>query len=176
MCDFGLVLTAASTLVGAAGAKQQADASAEAQNYNAKVQDMNSTLAERRARDALERGRLEEQQKREQVSQIQGKQKAAMAANGVDLTFGSPLDTLVDTATLGELDALTIRKSAAREAYDYKVQAVNSKADASLSRANAKATKTGGYLSAVGTVLTGAAKGYGQAYGQGGSLAYNGSR
>lgn len=164
MCDLGLALTIGSTIVGAAGAKKQADASAAAQNYNAKIADMNATLAERRARDALERGRLEEQQKREQVGQLQGKQKAAMAANGVDLTYGSPLDTLVDTAVLGEIDALTIRRSAAREAYDYKVQAMNSTADASLSRSNAKATKSAGNLSAIGTMLSGGAKAYGSAY------------
>jgi len=174
MCDFGLVLTAASTLVGAAGQKQQADASAAASNYNSKVQDMNATLSERRARDALERGKLEEQQKRNEVAQISGRQKAGMAANGVDLSFGSPLDVLVDTATMGELDALTIRSNSAREAYDYRVQAVNGRADANLSRMNASATKKGGNLAAFGTLLSGAGKAYGQAYGQGGSLAYGG--
>lgn len=162
MCDFGLVLTAASTLVGAAGAKQSADANAAAQEYNAKVADMNATLAERRARNALERGREAEQLKRQEVSQLQGKQKAAMAANGVDLSFGSPLDTLVSTATLGEIDALTIRKNAANEAYDYKVDAVNKRSDAALSRANATNTKKAGNLAVAGTILTGAAKGYGQ--------------
>jgi hypothetical protein len=162
MCDLGIALTIGSTILGAAGAKQQADAQAEAQNYNAKVADMNATLSERRARDALDRGRDEEQQKREQVSQVIGKQKAAMAANGVDLSFGSPLDTLVSTATLGELDALTIRKNAANEAYDYKVQAVNNRSDASLARANAKNTKTAGNLAAAGALLTGAGKAFGQ--------------
>lgn len=122
---------------------------------------MNATISEKRARDALERGALEEQQKREQVAQVQGKQRAAMAANGLDLTFGSPLDTLVDTATLGELDALTIRKNSAREAYDYRVQAANGRADASLARANAQNTKTAGYVSAFGTVLSGGAKAFG---------------
>jgi hypothetical protein len=117
MCDFGLVLstalTAASTMVGVQGAKQEAASASAASEYNAKVQDMNARLSERRARDALERGAQEEQQKRNENAQIMGRQKAAMAANGVDLTFGSPLDTLVDTATLGEIDALTIRRNAA---------------------------------------------------------------
>ena len=175
MCDFGLALTAASSLLGAAGQKQQADASAEASSYNARVADMNATLSERRARDALERGKLEEQQKRNEVAQVAGRQKAAMSANGVDVSFGSPLDVLVDTATMGELDALTIRSNTAREAYDYQVQAANGRADANLSRANAKNTKKGGNLTAFGTLLTGAGKAYGQAYGQGGSLAFGGA-
>ena len=45
-----------------------------------------------------------------------------MAANGVDLSSGSPLDILGDTAMYGELDALTIRSNAEREAYGYRVQ------------------------------------------------------
>ena len=162
MCDIGIALTLASTVIGAAGQIQQGKAQAAASNYNAKVAEMNATLADRRARDALERGKIEEQQKRQEISQLKGRQKAAMAANGVDLTFGSPLDTIVDTAVLGELDALTVRRNAAREAYDHEVQGVNNRSDATLNRMNAKAAKTGGYLAAAGTVLGGAGKAYGQ--------------
>ena len=160
MCELMTILTVASTVVGAAGAIQQGNAAAAAANYNAKVAEMNATMSDRRAKDAIERGAKDEQQKRQEIAQLKGRQKAAMAANGVDLTFGSPLDTIVDTAVLGELDALTVRRNAAREAYDYDVQAVNGRADATLSRMNAKAAKTGGYLSAAGTVLGGAGKAY----------------
>jgi hypothetical protein len=167
MCDFGLILTAASTMVGAAGAKREANASAQAAEYNAKVADMNATISERRARDALERGKQEEQMKRQEVSQVEGRQRAAMAANGVDLSFGSPLDVLVDTATLGEIDALTIRRSSAREAYDYQVQATNGRADASLSRSNAANSRKAGTLQAFGTLLSGGGKMYGDAFARG---------
>lgn len=160
MCDLITALTIGSTLLGAAGQIQQGQAQAAAARYNAKVADMNADISERRARDALERGKMEEQKKRRQAQQILGQQRAAMAANGVDIGFGSPLDTLVDTATLGEVDALTIRSNFAREAYDYKVQAVNGRADANLSRMNAKAASTGGYLNAGATLLTGGAKAY----------------
>ncbi len=167
MCDFGLIvgtaLTAASTMVGVQGAKAEAEGAAQASEYNAKVADMNARLSERRARDALERGKLDEQQKRNENAQIMGRQKAAMAANGVDLAFGSPLDTLVDTATLGEIDALTIRRNAANEAYDHDVAAANGRADASLNRANAKNTRSAGNLRAMGMMLTGAGKAFGQA-------------
>lgn len=162
MCDLAIALTIGSTLLGAYGAVQQGEAQAAASNYNAKVADMNATLSERRARDALERGQKEEQHKRTEVQRILGQQRAAQAANGVDLTFGSPLDTIVDTAVLGEMDALTIRTNSAREAYDYRVDAVNKRADGTLNRMNAKAAKTSGYLGAAGTVLTGAGKAYGQ--------------
>lgn len=148
--------------VGAAGQIQQGQAQAQASKYNAKVAEMNATLADRKSRDALERGKIEEQNKRQEISQLQGRQKAAMAANGVDLTFGSPLDTMVDTATLGELDALTVRRNANREAYDYEVQGVNQRSGAALDRMNAKSATTGSYLAAAGTVLGGVSKAAGQ--------------
>jgi hypothetical protein len=121
---------------------------------------MNATLADRRAKDALERGKLEEQRKRMQLAQLKGKQIAAMSEGGLDLSFGSPLDAIVDTAVLGELDALTIRSNAAREAYDYKVQGANYRSEAELKRASAKTSKTTGYLAAGGTILGGGAKAY----------------
>lgn len=162
MCDVMMALTVGSTLMGAAGAIQQGQATASAQRYNAQVQEMNATLSERRAKDALERGAVEEQRKRQQVAQLRGQQTVAMAANGVDLSFGSPLGMLIDTAALGELDALTIRTNANREAYDFKVDAVNKRAGASMSRASADNAITGSYLNAGGTILGGAGKAYGQ--------------
>lgn len=162
MCDIMMALTIGSTLLGAAGQMQQAQAQASAAKYNAKIGEMNAAIAERRAKDAIERGAKEEQRKRQDVQRILGQQQAAMAANGVDLTFGSPLDTIVDTAVLGELDALTIRSNTYREAYDHRVDAANKRAGAQLSRMEAKSATAGSYLGAAGTVLGGVGKAYGQ--------------
>lgn len=162
MCEIATVLTIGSTLIGAVGAIQQGNAAAEAGRFNARVADMNAELSRRRAKDATERGARAEQQKRQEIAALKGKQVAAMAANGVDLSFGSPLDTIVDTAMLGELDALTIRKNAANENYDYRVQAVNGRADATLSRMSADASQTAGYLNAAGTILGGGANAFAQ--------------
>lgn len=160
MCDLVTIAMIGSTVMGGVSAVQQGNAAAASANYNAQVAEMNAGISDQNARDALERGKLEEQQKRQEIAAITGRQKASMAANGIDIGFGSPLDTLVDTAMLGEIDALTIRSNAAREAYGYKVDGANGRADAVLSRANAKSAKTGGYLSAFGTVLGGAADTY----------------
>jgi hypothetical protein len=162
MCDISMILTLGSTLLGAAGAVQQGQAAAAQAEYSAKVQEMNATLSERRAKDAIERGEVEEQRKRQEVQKVIGQQKVAYAASGVDLSFGSPLDTIVDTAVMGELDALTIRSNTYREAYDRRVDAANQRSGAQMSRMEGKAAKTGSYLSAVGTVLGGAGKAYGQ--------------
>jgi hypothetical protein len=160
MCEPATLMAIGSTLMGAFGQIQQAQAASAAGKYNAQVAEMNATLADRRARDALERGKVDEQRKRNEVAAIKGKQMAAMAANGVDLGFGSPLDTLIDTATLGEIDALTVRTNAARESYDHSVDAVNKRAGATLSNMQARSALQGGYLNAAGTILTGGSKAY----------------
>jgi len=171
MCELMTALTIGSTLLGAAGAVQSGQAAAASGRYSAQVSEMNATLADRRAKDALERGAVAEQRKRQEVSAIVGKQTAAMAANGVDLTFGSPLDTLIDTATMGEIDALTIRTNANREAYDYRVQAASGRANATLQRSQADSAEMGGYLKAGGTILGGG----GQSYARYKGLSYTGS-
>lgn len=167
MCDIMMALTVGSTLLGAAGQIQQGQATAAANRYNAQIMEMNATLAERKAKDALERGAIEEQRKRQEVARIRGQQTAAFAANGVDLQFGSPLDTIVDTAVMGELDALTIRTNAHRESYDYRMDAVNKRSGAALSRSQADSAVIGSIAGAGGTVLAGAGKAYGASKGGG---------
>lgn len=162
MCELTTMLMIGSTVVGGVAQMQQANAQAAASQYNAQIAEMNAKLSDRRARDAIIRGQEEEQRKRAEIAQLMGRQRAAMGANNVDISFGSPLDTLVDTAVMGELDALTIRRNAAREAYDFEVQAVNQRAQAGLDRMNASASRTGGILGAAGSVLGGGAKAYGQ--------------
>ncbi len=161
MCSIAIALTIGSTLLGAAGQIQQGQAAARAAEYNAKVAEMNATLSDRRAQDAIERGKFEEQRKRVEVAKIKGQQVAAMAANGVDLSFGSPLDTIVDTAVLGEIDALTIRSNAYRESYDHEVDAVNQRAGATIKRMEGQSAKTGSYLAAGGTILGGMSNAWG---------------
>lgn len=174
MCELTTMLLIGSTVMGAAGAIQQGQAAEmqgraaqQSAEYNAKVADMNAKIAERQARDAVERGQIEEQQQRMNTSQIIGQQRAAMAANGVDLGFGSPLDTLVDTATMGELDALTIRANTRREERDIRQQGANSTAQAGMLRAEGqsalaegRAGRKAGFMNAFGTILGGGAKAY----------------
>lgn len=160
MCDVTLALAATSAVIGGVGAVYSASANSAASKYNQQIATMNAELSRRRAKDALERGANEEQQKRLEVAQLKGHQLAAAAANGVDVSFGSPLDAMIDTAALGELDALTIRRNAARESYDYEVQAVNGQAEAALHGMNASSQMTAGYLNAAGTVLGGLGNSY----------------
>lgn len=161
MCDFGLVMGALSAGLGAMGQMQQANAQAQAAEYQAKVQDNNAQLAEFKARDAIVRGNQEQKKQREYTAQVAGRQRVAMAANNIDVGYGSALDAAVDTAMLGDLDALTIRSNSYREAYDNKIAATNERAGAGLSRMEAQNARAGGMLAAVGTLVGGIGNAYG---------------
>lgn len=146
----------AGTALSVVGQIQQGNAAQKQAEYNAKVQENNAILAERQAADALARGKLEERQKRLQNMRMEGEQRAAMSANNVDLGTGSPSDVLAFTAGQNELEALTIRSAAEREAVGYKSQANNSRSGAALSLAEGKAAKTASIYSAGGSILSGA--------------------
>lgn len=135
--------------------------------YNAKVSENNATVDEIKAQDAIARGYQEETIHRKSTRQIIGSQRASFAAQGVEVNDGSALDVQLDVVRLGELDAITIRTNAAREAWGYKVDAMNDKASADDIRAGGQIAKQAGRNAAVSTVLTGAGSLLQQKYGIG---------
>ena len=101
------ILSAVGSAVQAMGAMQAADDARKQAEYNQKVADM-------QARDAINRGNIEMEKQRIKTEQVKGAQRAAMGAAGVDSTSGSFANVLLDTATMGEKDAQTIRTNALR--------------------------------------------------------------
>lgn len=143
----------------AAGKAQRAASESQAQ-----LADYNAGVAELQAQDAVARGSLDESRFRQNVRQVIGSQRAGMAAGNVDVGYGSAVDVQGDAAFLGELDALTIRTNAARQAWGYQVTAEDSRRKAAILRkegANLEAAgnvqQGGRLLSATSTILGGTA-------------------
>lgn len=138
------------------GQMQAAQAQADAANYQAQVDRNNAIMAQQNAQDARRRGdqAMEEQQRK--TAQIEGRQRAAFAANGIELTSGSPVDVLADTATFGELDRQTIGNNAEREARGYEAQRVNFNASAGLNKMKADNASAAGSLGALSSLVNGA--------------------
>lgn len=155
MCS-PIALTLASTIVQYQGQKAAARAEQQRYDYQAQVNENNRIVSEWKAKDATDRGGIKERQHRLKVSQLKGRQMAVMAANGIDVTDGSALDILGDTAFLGELDALTIKSNAEREAYDYKVQGSNYQAQSQLNTMAGQNAYTAGNYNAMSSLLSGA--------------------
>ncbi len=147
------------------GAYQQA----VAQN-NALTAERNAQIQDNAADDALARGRIEEQQHRLKVAQMTGTQRSALAASGVQVDTGSALDMVADTAMMGEMDALTLRNNAEREAYQFRVGAYNARAQGGSALAEGEMSALAGRNAAksgmwqAGGTLLGAASQIGMSY------------
>ncbi len=149
-----LALTAVGTVMSIGGQQQQAQSNQGLYAYQAAVARNNQTTANTLAVDAETRGKAEEDRQRRKTALIMGTQQAALAAQGTDLE-GSPTDILGDTAAVGELDALTIRSNAAREAWGYRVKGVEYGNEVAL--ANARVGSSGLSALGVGASLIGGA-------------------
>lgn len=125
--------TILSTAVGAIGQIQQG-------NTAEKIAQRNATLQ-------TQQGEYEARQIERRVRYIQGDATAQAGANGIGLT-GSFLDVLADNAIAGEIDAENARR-AGRNA-------------AGTSLAQGRSAKSKSRYSAVGTLIGGASRAYGQ--------------
>ena len=148
MCHPALAVVAA---IGGAvmqyqGQMKQAKATEQASKYNAEVQRM-------AAADALARGTEAAYDKRVQAKKFTSTQAAAGAGAGLDISTGTPLQLMVETKGLGELDALRALNNAQREASGLNAQAEIT--EWSGERA-ASALKSSAY----GSLLSGASNAY----------------
>lgn len=158
MCTVAAAALAVQGVGAAYSAYQQKQAGKAQQgqlNYQAAVDRNNKIISDRYAQDAIDRGKVEEEEQRRKTQQIKGNQRVGFAANGIDLGSDVVTETLQDTAMYGELDALTVRNNAQREAYGYKVQGMNFEASAINNTVSGKNAKTAGKTAAFGTILSG---------------------
>ena len=85
----------------------------------------NADLARLQSSDATIRGEKDVATKKRQTRQVTGSQRAALAAQGLDVNSDTSSLIQEDTAGLGAEDVTTIRNNAWREAWGYKVQALD---------------------------------------------------
>lgn len=118
-----IAVTAASTITkwkserdGAVGAERQGA-------YEKGMYDQNAKYAEQQAADAIQIGQETSYKQQAGVRSLVGSQRAALAAQGIEIDSGSALDVQLESIGLGEKDRLEILNNAAREAWGYKVQA-----------------------------------------------------
>lgn len=146
MCDATMAIMAIGAAISAGSAIQQADHAEDVARVNA---DRDRYAAE----DALVRGRIAEDQHRQKVRQMIGRQKAGLAANGIDATTGTGGQILADTAAAGEYDALVVRNNAMREAFGLNTRASDTTMQGSWQKA-------AGYNNATSTLITAGSKAY----------------
>lgn len=153
--SIGIALSAYQTVSGFQSAQRQASAASAQGQYQKTIFDQNAKMADLQATDALQRGQLAEQRSRLETRQQIGSTRADLAAQGIDVGSGSAADVQASQAGVGELDALTIRNNAAREAYGYKVEALNASQQGRLAAFSGDQAASGYRVRGVSTLLTG---------------------
>lgn len=143
----GLVITAVSAAY--TGIAQHAQG-----QYQEAVQNRNAQAAEYSAEDAAKRGGFAAEQQANRVNQIEGSQRAAVGASGVQSDTGTVGNVLSQTAGYGALDEAQIRSNALREAWGYREQAKGYQAQGQIDAA-------AGDNAATGSILNGLTQAYG---------------
>lgn len=134
-------------LSGVSAISQAKDARQEA-SWSAAQMRTNAGYARLQAEDAKTRGASSAMAAVVKARMNVGSQRAALAAQGIDISSGSALDVQVNTADLAEIDIMTIKNNAAREAWGYNVQASDSMTQAAM-------TEKAGSNKSRNTLLTG---------------------
>lgn len=149
-----LGIQGAGTLMSTVASYQKSRADKAAYGFAAATADQNAALDALKASDARFRGDVSAQTAELKTAQLAGKQRAGMAASGVDLGTGSPNLILAGTEFMGERDAQIIKDNAMKEAWGFDVQAANDRSNAALFRFRAASERPG--MNAATTLLTGA--------------------
>lgn len=146
--------TVASTLATTVAAYQSADSQKKTAQYNAQV-------TETQAQDATRRGEQEAARVQREARLAQGAQRAGFAAKGLDITGDSSVSSAIEqTAFFGELDAVTARKNAEKEAWNLRARKSGYEAEARNARPGMAAATS--LMSSAGSVAS-------RWYGTGGS-------
>lgn len=105
-----------------ASAYGQAGALQGQANWARESGDFASRMAGLQAKDVERRGALSATAIRQQGQRIIGSQRAALAAQGIDIATGSAVDVQADTARQAELDAQQVEANAWRQAWGIREQ------------------------------------------------------
>lgn len=163
MCEPTTIMLVASLAITAAAGAYTADAQKKQGQYQQEVAEQNAELSDLKATQASQIGHIEEERQRNRVKQAIGSQRAALAANGVDLQSGTALDMVAETALFGEEDALTTRFNALNDAWGLRAQGVDYRNQGNAARAAGDNAATGTYLTTAASMASTGSSAYGGA-------------
>ncbi|URC15455.1 hypothetical protein BD1_14 [Octadecabacter Antarctic BD virus 1] len=157
MCEPVTMMMIASTALSAGGAIMQGNAASANAKFQQKIALDNADRTSEKMRDAKERGSDREQQVMAEGAVSIANTRGALASNNMDLTMGSPLDTILQASMEVERDAYRVRRNTGYEVADLNQERANFRNNASAQGAEASNARTAGFISGVGTALSGGA-------------------
>lgn len=160
MCGPALVapLLIASTAISAGGQILSGISQNNQARYAATIADRNAVIASNQAKDAEANTQLEAQRRYRQSAQALGAQQAALAANGVDINFGTAVDLQRDSRMFAAEDVGQIYKAGNERAKGFDNEAWNYRAEGRAKRAQGSGALMEGLFGAAGTALGGASQ------------------
>lgn len=152
--DFAQSTSIAGSVAAVVGAFASAQAQRDELAWQAEVAQINAAAAASSARTALQLGQRQVQAQQLRTGKVRDAQTAGFAANGVDIGFGSAARTRASTEIMGEIDANAIAADAVRQAFGYRSQGTNYRAQGVMLRSASGAVNP--MMSAATTGLTSA--------------------
>ncbi len=143
-----LIISGASQISG--GIAEAGAIRAEAE-YRQRIAEVNVSLSNLQAEDALARGQEAVALERQRTKQLIGEQRVAAAAQGIDPGFGSPVELRLGTADVGASNIMKLRTNAFRQAFGFRVEAAEQ-------RAAGRFAKISGRFAARTSLITGGLK------------------
>lgn len=137
--------SAASAIGGGIAQKQSAD-------YNAAIATDNASIATQNSKFAAQEGEQAASTTAMKTRAEEGALVANQGASGVQVGGGSFGDVQQSEKEVGELNALTVRSNAARQAYGYQTQAAGDTTQASLDKMEGKQAEIAGFGKAATTI------------------------
>lgn len=184
-----IVVGVVGTMLSAYGSYQQAQSQASQQEaaaeatraqaqYTANVNTYNAQVNEDNAANVRTKAAYDAALQRDKLKRVVGAQRLDYAAAGVELSSGSPLETMIQQVRDSELDIQTTLYNGELEASEFEKKAkllrygaenalTTGYATASNYDSAAGSTRTAGTIGAGATILTGASKTYTSYYGYG---------
>lgn len=158
MCAPAAVLALGAAAVSAAGTAYAGLAANAQGKYESRIAERNARLTAEQSRDAIARGQSEAARLDREYAQTAGAQRAAMAANGVDLSYGSAAAVQQDTAMMRGEDRAAHDRNVFNELRGFDISAANERAKGRAARAKGQSAMIGSFISAGGTLLSGASQ------------------
>lgn len=125
MGDASSLLTIGTAVIQGVQGYKQARAQREESQYLEAQYQTNARIAGMQAEDATRRGDQKALEVRRAGKQLVGKQRASMAAQGLDLAADDALAIQEETAGLTALDSQQVKNNAWQEAWGFRVQAAD---------------------------------------------------
>jgi phosphoglucomutase len=141
-----------------AGQYAQGQATYTNAKYEQAAAKANEAMADQQAKEQIDQTKLAALRRYREAGQLEGQQKAAMAANGIDLGFGSAAEVQRDSRMIASEDVGQIYKEGFNRTQGYLTDAYNYRLRAKAARSAARAAGVATGIGMLGTALGGASQ------------------